>query len=169
MLSRSWQGNTFDQFWTFFGLILLLTIWQGDTFDQFWTFFGLILLLTIWQGDTFDQFWNFFWTYITLTTWQKFKGIWLLLKLFTVFTKENRNIRFNPWVLKMCHCGFLGIVSNCETHHFANFMYSSFFFSVLLFCQKSQSKFAVCTKYLWSLRFKWRIFSQTSSEGIGKK
>ena len=54
----------------------------------------------------------------------------------------------NPRILKMCHCGFLGIVSNCETHHFANFMYSSFFFSVLLFCQKSQSKFAEFSTYV---------------------
>ena len=67
----------------FSGLTLLLTFWQGDTFDQFWTFFwaciifsGLILLLTIWQGDTFDQFWIFFWTFITfdylVEVWKEF-------------------------------------------------------------------------------------------------
>ena len=100
---HTWQGDTLDQFWTFFGLILLLTTsrwylwpilnllglillltaWQGDTFDQFWTFFGLILLLTTWQGDTFDQFWMFFEliTFDYLARWYLWPNLNLFLDL----------------------------------------------------------------------------------------
>ena len=98
-----WQGDTFDQFWTFFRTYI--------TFDflarwYLWPilnlFSDLILLLTIWQGDTFDQFWTFFldlyyfWLFgkvIPLTNFEPF----LDLYYFWLFGKVIPLTNFEPF------------------------------------------------------------------------
>ena len=57
----------------FSGLILLLTIWQGDTFDQFWTFF--------WTYITFDYLARWYlWPILNL--FLEFHYFWLLGRSF---------------------------------------------------------------------------------------
>ena len=106
-----WQGDTFDQFWTFldlyyfwlFGKVIPLTNFETfSRFNYFITTWQKLarwylwqILNPFWTSITFDYLarwylwpiWTFFWTYVTFDYLvEVLKDIWLVLKLFSDFT-----------------------------------------------------------------------------------